>query len=49
MSDDDDGASARLRRRVARFTTAHQIGTVLESASGRRFPARVESMRISLE
>jgi hypothetical protein len=43
---DDDG---RLRRRAARLMTAHQIGTVLESASGRRLPARVESTTISLE
>jgi hypothetical protein len=34
--------------RVARLTTAHQIGTVLERASGRRLPARVESTRMSL-
>lgn len=45
---DSDGASARPRRRAARLTTAHQIGTVFESASGRRLPARVESTRISL-
>jgi hypothetical protein len=33
---------------MARFTTAHQIGTVFESASGKRFPERVESTRIML-
>ena len=34
--------------RVARLTTAHQIGMVLERASGRRLPARVESTMMSL-
>lgn len=28
---------------IALFTTAHQIGTVFDSASGIRFPALVES------
>lgn len=54
--DDDDGGSGTLlstkqppRSGMARLMTAHQIGTVFESASGRRLPARVESTRISLE
>jgi len=33
----------------ARLSTAHQIGTVLESASGIRFPERVESTSIKLQ
>ena len=37
-----------LRKRRARLTTAHHIGTVLASASGRRLPARVESTRMIL-
>ena len=52
-SDDDNGASTSTkqppRRGIARLMTAHQIGTVFESASGRRLPARVESTRMSLE
>ena len=45
----DDGDGMPPRRRMARLMTAHQIGTVLESASGRRLPARVESTTISLD
>lgn len=33
---------------TARFTTAHHIGTVLDSASGSRLPERVESTKIRL-
>ena len=33
---------------IALFTTAHQIGTVFDSASGIRFPALVESTKINL-
>jgi len=35
--------------RTARLMTAHQIGTVLDSASGMRFPALVESAKSNLE
>jgi hypothetical protein len=34
---------------IARLITAHQIGTVLLSASGILFPRRVESTKIALE
>jgi hypothetical protein len=51
--DDDNGTSTPTkqppRRGITRLMTAHQIGTVFESASGRRLPARVESTRMSLE
>ena len=47
MSDDDDddkdGASTRPHRCVARLLVAHQIGIVVQGASGRHLPARVES------
>ena len=33
---------------MALFTTAHQIGTVFDSASGIRFPVLVESTTIIL-
>ena len=33
---------------IALFTTAHQIGTAFDSASGIRFPALVESTKINL-
>lgn len=36
------------RMAMARLRTAHQMGTVLESASGMRLPARVESTRTNL-
>ena len=34
---------------MALFITAHQMGTVLERASGIRLPDRVESTRIILQ
>ena len=33
---------------MARFITQHQMGTVFDSASGMRLPARVESTKINL-
>ncbi len=40
--------SEAVRIATARLRTAHQMGTVLESASGMRLPARVESTRMNL-
>ena len=39
---------ARLLSFRALFITAHHIGTVLEKESGMRFPALVESTKITL-
>jgi hypothetical protein len=47
-SETAETASSSPRKRRARLTTAHHIGTVFESASGRRLPARVESTRMIL-
>ena len=41
-------AGFEWRMRWARLITAHQIGTVLDRASGILFPERVESTRIKL-
>jgi hypothetical protein len=40
--------STPCRSWIAWFTTAHQIGTVFDRASGNRFPERVESTMITL-
>lgn len=41
-------AFSGCKRSIARLITAHHIGTVFESASGMRLPARVESTRTRL-